>query len=235
MARGRMISKEISLDEKVNALSDDTARLIFTWMITHLDREGRIYGEARVIKSIVIPRLQHSERKVEKYLKEFEKRGLILRYSINGNQYICAPHFDKHQPGLRKEKEAQSKIPPNTPDLGRSKDRVETGNVPPKLKSKSKLKLKSKGVKGVSIKTKYSEFKNVLLTDIDYKKLIERFGEVKTKKLIEKLSEAIERKGYKYKNFYLTILDWERRDNDKGEVSGQQRKPIKYIGTEKKD
>lgn len=58
----------------------------------------------------------------------------------------------------------------------------------------------------------YGEFENVLLTDVDYKKLIDKFGEVKTKKLIEKLSEGIKRKGYKYKDFYLTILDWERRD-----------------------
>ena len=36
-----MISKDISLDEKVSALSDDSARLLFTWIITHLDVEGR--------------------------------------------------------------------------------------------------------------------------------------------------------------------------------------------------
>ena len=223
MVRGRMISKEISLDEKVNALSDDTARLIFTWMIPHLDREGRIYGEARVIKSIVIPRLHHSEKKVEKYLKEFEKLGLILRYSVNGNQYISTPHFDKHQPGLRKEKEAQSKIPSNTTNLGRSKDGVRSSDVDPKSKLKSKLKSNKE-----SIKKKYGEFKNVLLTDKDYKKLIDKFGEEKSKKLIEKLSEGIKRKGYKYKDFYLTILDWGRRDAGTGKDTSSTGLPGKY-------
>ncbi|KKL65601.1 hypothetical protein LCGC14_2153310, partial [marine sediment metagenome] len=77
-------------------------------------------------------------------------------------------------------------------------------------KSKSKSKFKSN--KESNKRKTYGEFKNVLLTDKDYKKLVDKFGEVKTKKLIEKLSEGIERKNYKYKNFYLAILDWERRD-----------------------
>ena len=76
MARGRMISKAISLDEKVNSLSDDTARLLFTWLIPHLDCEGRQHGDAMTIKSIVFPRRNISIRKVEKYLKEMEKKRI---------------------------------------------------------------------------------------------------------------------------------------------------------------
>ena len=83
MARGRMLSKAISLDEKVNALSDDTARLLFTWLIAHLDIEGRMYGDARLFLSIVAPRRNISLAKVEKYLTELELHGLILRYNIN--------------------------------------------------------------------------------------------------------------------------------------------------------
>lgn len=117
MARGRMISKAISLDEKVNSLSDDTARLLFTWLIPHLDCEGRQHGDAVTIKSIVFPRRRISHLKVEKYLKEMEKLELIFRYSVNGNEYLCAPSFEKHQIGLQKTKEAQSQIPPFTPEL----------------------------------------------------------------------------------------------------------------------
>jgi len=138
MARGRMISKAISLDEKVDALSDDTARLLFTWMIPHLDCEGRLYGEARVFKSIVAPRRNYSIKKVEKVLTELEQTGLIERYSINGNLYISVPNFRKHQVGLRKDKESQSQIPPNTPDKRRTKDGVK----PPQVKEKFKLKIK---------------------------------------------------------------------------------------------
>ena len=141
MARGRMISKAISLDEVVNALSDDTARLLFTWLIPHLDCEGRTHGDAQTVKSIVFPRRKISARKVEKYLKELEKKELIVRYSVNGNTYLCAKNFGKHQTGLRKDKESPSQIPPFTPDLGRSKDVLTHLQV----KVKDKVETKDKG------------------------------------------------------------------------------------------
>jgi hypothetical protein len=124
------------LDEKVNTLSDDTARLLFTWLITHLDCEGRMYGDAQTVKSIVFPRRPISVAKIEKYLKEFQNCGLIFRYSVNGFQYLLMKTFEKHQPGLRKDKEAQSQIPPFTPELGRSEVGKSRGKVKVKVKDK---------------------------------------------------------------------------------------------------
>lgn len=63
-------------------------------------------------------------------------------------------------------------------------------------------------------KHKYGEHKNVLLTDEEYAKLQERFPTDYEAK-IETFSEAIARKGYKYKSHYLAILDWARRDAKK--------------------
>jgi len=138
MARGRFVSKAISLDEKVNALSDDTARLLFTWLITHLDCEGRMHGDPVTVKSIIFPRRNISHRKIENYLKELEKNELIFRYSVNGNQYLLMKTFEKHQPGLRKDKESASQIPPFTPELGRSEDGNGLTQVKVKVKDKDK-------------------------------------------------------------------------------------------------
>ncbi len=144
MAKGRFISKDISLDEKVDALSDDTARLLFTWMIPHLDCEGRMYGDAQLFKSLVAPRRNYSLQKVERVLTELEKLGLIVRYEVNKNRYLFAPNFEKHQPGLQKNKEAQSRIPPPpsnlTPDLLQSKDGVTLTQVEVEVKDKVKVK-----------------------------------------------------------------------------------------------
>lgn len=137
MARGRMLSRDISLDEKVNALSGDTARLLFTWMIPHLDTEGRLHGDAQAFRAIVTPRRNYSIKKVEKILQELEKFGLIHRYTVNGNQYLFAPNFEKHQTGLRKDREAQSKIPLPPPELLRSNDGVSPAQVKDKFKLKS--------------------------------------------------------------------------------------------------
>lgn len=228
MARGRMISKAISLDEKVDGLSDDTARLLFTWMIPHLDREGRIYGEARVFRSIVAPRRNYSIGKVEKVLTELEKTGLIERYSINGNAYISVPNFEKHQTGLRKDKESPSQIPPNTPDKRRSKD----GVTPPQVKVKVKVKDNSIDLDNKKDdKILLGEFENVILSAEEVNKLLNRFGEKRTNELIETLSAGIESKGYNYKSHYAAILNWAKRDGNK-EPTGKDsngRDTDKYI------
>ena len=138
MARGRMISKTISLDEKVNALSDDTARLLFTWLVPHLDCEGRMHGDPITVKSIVFPRRNISVQKVEKILMELENGGLIFRYSVNGNQYLSAPNFEKHQVGLRKSQESPSQIPPSTTELKRG----EVVIAPTQTKVKVEIKTK---------------------------------------------------------------------------------------------
>ena len=138
VARGRMISKAISLDENVNSLSDDTARLLFTWMIPHLDCEGRLHGDALTVKSIVFPRRNISPKRVEEYLNELEKNELIKRFVVNGNTYLFAPHFDKHQTGLNKNREAQSQLPPPPQDLIQSKSRISPLQVKDKVKDKVK-------------------------------------------------------------------------------------------------
>jgi hypothetical protein len=69
----------------------------------------------------------------------------------------------------------------------------------------------------------YGEFKHVLLTDKDMTKLNEKFGEQGTLDRIANLDRAIEQKGYKYKNFYLTILEWEKRNGKSGQHSGFKR------------
>lgn len=58
------------------------------------------------------------------------------------------------------------------------------------------------------IKKIYGEYKHVLLKESEYRKLIEEFGENKTKGAIKYLDEYIEEKGYKAKSHYLSIRRW---------------------------
>lgn len=64
-----------------------------------------------------------------------------------------------------------------------------------------------------NIKREYGEFKNVLLTDDEYKKLEEK----NALSQIENLSSYMASIGKKYKDHYATILNWERRDKNKQE------------------
>lgn len=80
-------------------------------------------------------------------------------------------------------------------------------------------------------KRKYGEFKNVLLTDEELQKLNDKFGEGKTKSLIEKLSAYMESKGKRYKSHYATILNWERRNGDHAKTRNSRALPTTYTPT----
>lgn len=61
---------------------------------------------------------------------------------------------------------------------------------------------------------KYGEFQHVLLTDADLEKLKAEFTDWEER--IQRLDEYIEMKGENYKNHYLTIKNWARRDSERG-------------------
>jgi len=73
----------------------------------------------------------------------------------------------------------------------------------------------TKTKKEIKKRKKYGEFGHVLLDDDQYNKLYFSFGESKCNALIKKLDEGIEKKGYKYKNFYLAALDWAKSNDIK--------------------
>jgi hypothetical protein len=67
-------------------------------------------------------------------------------------------------------------------------------------------KRESKGV--------YREF--VFLTDEEYQKLVESFGDKETSEYIDRLNDYIGSTGKKYKSHYHTILNWSRKDASYG-------------------
>lgn len=82
------------------------------------------------------------------------------------------------------------------------------------------------------IKREYGEFKNVLLTDDEYKKLEEK----NALSQIENLSSYMASIGKKYKDHYATILNWDRRDKQKEEqdkYKGMSYREQEYIRQKK--
>ena len=73
-------------------------------------------------------------------------------------------------------------------------------------------------------KNKYAD--SVFLKKSEYEKLIERIGEEKTKKCIEKLDAYKDSKGKKYKSDYKAILNWVIDEIEKISVNGS---PKNYI------
>ena len=149
MARGRFISKEITLDKKVNSLSSAYSMLAFTWLLTHADGYGRTYGDPAVVRSMVFPRRPEvTVDDVDGYIREWSDAGLIIWYEVAGDMYIEFPNFSKHQVGLNITKEAKSNIPPNPAGAGKLPEipgklpensgelPEDSGKLPPEVNSK---------------------------------------------------------------------------------------------------
>ena len=135
MPRGRFLNKEICIDKTVNELSSFECMLAFTWLIPHLDKEGRTYGDPAIVRSMVFPRRSDiSIEKMQSFLKEWHDAGLIVWYEVRGDMYIWFPNFDKHQRGLDKSREADSVIP--APDQLATNSGVTPDQLPVKVKVK---------------------------------------------------------------------------------------------------
>ena len=64
-------------------------------------------------------------------------------------------------------------------------------------------------------KLAYGTEKIVMLTSVEYSKLVDKFTQKGADKWVETLALGILSKGYKYKSHYAAILNWERRDQEK--------------------
>lgn len=84
----------------------------------------------------------------------------------------------------------------------------------PTEKGVSKAENSPKGGKNTKgeCKRAHGEQGKVRLTDTEYKKLVDRFGEEGAEKRIEALDLYIASKNSRYSSHYATILNWERRD-----------------------
>ena len=70
--------------------------------------------------------------------------------------------------------------------------------------------------KNKPVKHKYGEFENVLLTDDELQKLKDKYPDFDDR--IERLSYYIASTGKSYKSHYATIMNWARKDQEKGQA-----------------
>ena len=111
MAKGRMLQNRISKSKKLSGLSSDTVRLLYTWMLSHLDVNGNFYADPVMVNNLVFTRLGHSVKIISAALDELSDKELIIRYQINGEIYLNYPDFLEKQPSLNPSREGLPDIP----------------------------------------------------------------------------------------------------------------------------
>jgi hypothetical protein len=110
MARARNIKPGFFINDELAEI-EPLGRLLFAGLWCLADREGRLEDRPKRIKAEVLP---YDDCDVDKLLNDLQDRGFIVRYEVDGNQYIQVINFKKHQnPHV---KEADSIIPPPPTD-----------------------------------------------------------------------------------------------------------------------
>jgi len=140
MPRGRIILKSISESKKLSILRSDGARLLYTWLIPHLDVNGCFSGDPKVINGKIFTRLSKIDKEIEEYLLDLEKNGLIQRYEVNGDIFLKVPDFKEKQPYLDPGREGKPRIPKLTPELLTSNSRVAQSQYNSNVKSNVNIK-----------------------------------------------------------------------------------------------
>lgn len=112
MPEGRFLSRSVSESGQLANVSLEAA-LLFTWCVPHLDCEGRMSGEPSVVRGKVVPRrAEFTEDLVAECLLELALAKLLLWYEKDGTRWLAFPKFHAHQKGMRKDREAASRVPP---------------------------------------------------------------------------------------------------------------------------
>ncbi len=196
MPQGRILLKSISTSKKLPLLGTDGARLLYTWLIPHVDVNGCFSGDPEIVKGKVFTKLRKSTKSVGGYLQNLADIGLIILYEADGENYLHIPDFVDKQPSLNPDREAKTTIPMPTQDQLQTK----SGLYPLKVKE-SKVKLS---------KDKYGEF--VLLSKDQYQELVKKLTKPVVDQLIVDLNLGIGTHGYKYKSHYHVIQTWHRKN-----------------------
>jgi hypothetical protein len=100
MARARNIKPGFFANEELVELPFST-RLLFIGLWTIADREGRLEDKPKRIKMVLFPA---DNLDVDEALAELSDKKFILRYSVDGIQYIQILAFKKHQNPHKDEK-----------------------------------------------------------------------------------------------------------------------------------
>ena len=218
MARKRMIDPDFWQDEKVGKLTP-VERLLFIGMWNFADDEGYGRAGAALLKSNIFPYDDNIRTgAVKTALEHIANLNMIILYSIEEQNYYYIRNFLKHQ---TINKPTKSTFP--KPEYEEMNDTTplpdnygsDTGVLPPKLIEENIIEenikevnthARTKPTKVENDKTKYSDFVN--MTEDEYNKLVEKYGEAGAKRMIEILDNYKGSTGKKYASDYRAILNW---------------------------
>lgn len=129
MARIRSVHPKIcESDDMVGVPAEVERTFVRLW--THCDDEGRCKDNPLLIKAAIYPVLvEMTAELVDVHLRDLSRRGLVVRYEVDGQRYLAIPSWPKYQkpqkPRPSEFPPPESGVPVGLPDESRS----DTGSV----------------------------------------------------------------------------------------------------------
>lgn len=122
-AESRLIYSSISTSERVSSLGVKGA-LLYTWLITHCDAQGRIPGKPTIIKQLVVPFIDEvTVEDITEALELMEGEKLIILYEDKkGRSLIQVTDWWDWQTGLKYKAASHYEAPEGWEDRITSRD-----------------------------------------------------------------------------------------------------------------
>ena len=186
------INNPRKIQRMIGASDDDLKVLVMKRFILPFDSGVVVIKHWKIHNYIRTDRYKETVYKEERALLELKENGAYTELSTTG---IPDGIPSSNQPGYQMETQVR---------LGQDRVRIELGEG-------SVGEDKEEAAPPKSVRHKYGSYKNVLLTDEDYGKLMDEFPHDYTDR-IERLSEYMASTGKSYKNHLATIRNWAKRD-----------------------
>ena len=217
----RIIKESICTSDTLNALPW-FEQVFFHRLTVVCDDYGRFDARPKILKSRLFPlRDDVGAAAINAAIQALHQAGLIQLYQVEDKPYLYLTTWNKYQRVRAK----RSKYPP--PDdtcCHLTADDVKCPRNPIQSESNPNPNPNTEDnahtcANSPSVRHKYGEYKNVLLSDEDMQKLKNEFPDDYQQR-IERLSAYIASKGAKYKNHLATIRNWAKREEQAKKDTG---------------
>lgn len=215
MARRRMISQDLIIDEHFNQLSIE-AQNLFIRMIAVSDDCGVVPCSEYTLNCLTNPP-EGMKKNILLYVEEIVKLGLGKLVTYNEKPFFIFKResFDHYQNYIVNKRVKSEYLRISADEF----DSIDFSSFESKCGQMPALAIESIKHKVESIKQKeeseskeekevYGEFKNVFLFKGEYEKLILKEGKERTDAAIEVLGSYMESKGKRYKSHYAALISW---------------------------
>lgn len=210
----RIIKESICTSETMSKLSW-FEQVLFIRLVVLVDDYGRYDARPKIIKGKGFPLDNVTDKQISIALSNLATADIVDLYIVDGKPYLQLKTWAKHQ----QIRACKSKFPePNESDRTCNQlisDDCKCSRNPIQSESKSESKTKE-----TRARREYGEFKNVLLSDEQYEKLVKEFPHDYEQR-IEQISAYCASTGKSYKDYFATIRNWARRDREKADETSK--------------